>query len=314
MRILLIDKTHEILEERLREAGHDLVEGYAMGREEALAGMAAFDGIVVRSRFPIDQAFLEHCGHLRFIARFGSGMENIDVPFAQKLGIACLNAPEGNREAVAEHALGMILALFRNLRRADEEVRNGVWRRKENMGLEISGKTVGIIGYGNMGSAFARVLSGLGCRVIAHDKYVQGFARPGVEEVDLKRIFEESEILSLHLPLTEETHHYADPAFFRSFRKPITFISTCRGKVTDTNALAHALEEGRVTGACLDVLESEKSSFEGLVAEGSISSGLQYLIEQRDRVILSPHIAGWTHEAFEKMANILADKILVQDA
>ena len=251
---------------------------------------------------------MDACANLRFIARSGSGLENIDVAYAESKGIAVYNSPEGNRDAVGEHAVGMLLMLMNNLRQADADVRAGRWPREENRGYEIAGKTLGIIGYGLMGSSLAQKLSGFGARVIAYDKYKIGFSGPLVQEVSLEELQQQADIVSLHLPLTEETHYYADAAFFASFAKPIYFINTARGKNTETAALVEALKSGKVRGACLDVIEYEKASLEGLEKDPSLTA-MRDLIGMSN-VVLSPHIAGWTHESYEKLSSVLAEKIL----
>jgi len=240
-------------------------------------------------------------------------MENIDVPYADSKGIACLCVPEGNRDAVGEHALGMLLMLLNNLKKADAEVREGIWLRAENRGYEIKDKTVGIIGFGHMGSTFAKKLSGLECRILAYDKYKTHFGNEYVKECDLQELFEESDILSIHLPLTEETTNLVDREFIGRFKKDLYFINTSRGKNVNTEDLVAALRSGKIKGACLDVLEYEKVSFEGITATDPRSyrapAPLQYLIGS-DKVILSPHIAGWTHESNYKMSKMIAEKMI----
>jgi D-3-phosphoglycerate dehydrogenase len=236
-------------------------------------------------------------------------MENIDVAYAVEKGISCLSAPEGNRDAVGEHTLGMLLMLMNHLKRADAEVRNGIWKRAENRGHEIGGKTVGIIGYGNMGAAFAKRLQGFDCTVLAHDKYKSGFGQGHVTEASLKEIYEQADIVSIHLPLAEDTHHYIDGEFLSSFKKNIYVINTARGKCLNTADLVKHLETGKVIGACLDVLEYESVSFEQLDAS-ALPVPMQYLL-QSDRVILTPHIAGWTHESNYKMSKVIAEKMIM---
>jgi D-3-phosphoglycerate dehydrogenase len=308
MTVLFIESVHEILHERLAAAGHAVECRYDASRAELLADGHLYEGIVVRSRIKIDREFMDACANLRFIARSGSGLENIDVAYAESKGIAVYNSPEGNRDAVGEHAVGMLLRLMNNLRQADADVRAGRWPREENRGYEIAGKTLGIIGYGLMGSSLAQKLSGFGARVIAYDKYKIGFSSQLVQEVTLEELQQQADIVSLHLPLTDETHYYADAAFFASFAKSIYFINTARGKNTDTQALVEALKSGKVRGACLDVIEYEKASLEGLEKDPSLTA-MRDLIGMSN-VVLSPHIAGWTHESYEKLSSVLADKIL----
>lgn len=307
-RVLFIESVHEILHQRLEEADYTCDRLYHATRAELLSVAAIYEGVVVRSRIQIDREFLDAFVNLKFIARSGSGLENIDVAYAESKGIAVYNSPEGNRDAVGEHALGMLLMLLNNLRQADADVRAGLWPREENRGHEIAGKTVGIIGYGIMGSSFAEKLQGFGARVLAYDKYKSGFSNKFVQEATLSDLQKHADIVSLHLPLTEETHYFANPAFFRSFAKPIYFINTARGKNTDTAALVQALKDGRVRGACIDVIEYEKASLEGLEKDPALTV-MRDLIAMPN-VVLSPHIAGWTHESYEKLSSVLADKIL----
>jgi D-3-phosphoglycerate dehydrogenase len=252
--------------------------------------------------------FIDAATNLKFIARSGSGLENIDVAYAESNGVKVYNSPEGNRDAVGEHAVGMLLMLLNNLRQADADVRAGRWPREENRGYEIAGKTVGIIGYGLMGSSFAQKLSGFGATVIAYDKYKTGYSSSIVQEVSLAELRLRADIVSLHLPLNAETHYFANTAFFQSFAKPIYFINTARGKNTETAALVDALKNGRVKGACIDVIEYEKASLEGLEQDPSLTA-MRELITMSN-VVLSPHIAGWTHESYEKLSSVLAEKIL----
>ena len=307
-KVLFIESVHEILHQRLEEAGYTCDRLYESTRTELLKCAADYEGVVVRSRVKIDREFMDAAPALQFIARSGSGLENIDVEYAQSKGIAVYNSPEGNRDAVGEHALGMLLMLLNNLRQADADVRAGLWPREENRGHEIAGKTVGIIGYGIMGSSFAEKLRGFGARVLAYDKYKSGFSNEYIQEATLSELQQQADIVSLHLPLNEETHYFANTAFFHSFAKPIYFINTARGKNTDTAALVQALKDGRVRGACLDVIEYEKASLEGLEKDPSLTA-MRDLIAMPN-VVLSPHIAGWTHESYEKLSSVLADKIL----
>ncbi len=306
-KVLFIDTAHPVLMEDLIAFGFRCNYFDGFGRKDFLKVISDYNGIIIRGKIRLDRDFLAAAPKLKFIGRVGSGMENIDVEFAESLGIACLNAPEGNRDAVGEHTLGMLLMLMNRLRIADREVRGGIWIREGNRGTEISGKTVGIIGYGNMGSAFARRLKGLDARVIAYDKYKFGYSDEYVEESDMVTIFRESDILSLHVPLTEETSFLVDDNYIRKFRKNIYIINTARGKVLKTSDLVRQLKTGKVPGACLDVLEYEKMSFEDIDQE-QLPEDFKYLIKS-DRVILSPHIAGWTHQSNYKMAKVIADKV-----
>lgn len=308
MNVLFLDLVHPILEQRLTEYGYRCIDGTQLSREDAMSQLKDIQGIVIRSRIKMDEAFLSSANDLKFIARSGAGMENIDEDYCQKNSIELFNAPEGNRNAVAEHALGMLLTLFNRIVIADREVRSGKWRREENRGVELEGKTVGIIGFGNNGSQFAKKLTGFDCDVIAYDKYKTGFSSDIAEEVSLDKIFEISDVVSFHIPQNEETIGMGDKAFFDKFKKPIYVINLARGKVIKTNALVEAMKNDQVTGACLDVLEYEKSSFESFF-EQELPEDFQYLLRS-DRVILSPHVGGWTHESYFKLSDVLADKIL----
>ncbi len=307
-KILFIESVHEVLQQKLEAAGFVCEQHFKTNREDLLKMIPEFFGVVVRSRISLDKEFIDASRNLKFIARSGSGLENIDVKYAESKSMTVFNSPEGNRDAVGEHAIGMLLMLMNNLKQADADVRAGRWPREENRGYEITGKTVALIGYGIMGSSFAEKLSGFQAKVIAHDKYKSGFSNQFVKEVSLETIFQTADIVSLHLPLTDETHYYADAAFFSSFIKPIYFINTSRGKNLDTGALVNALRKGSVRGACLDVIEYEKISLEGLESDQK-SNDLKHLIEAKN-VILSPHIAGWTHESYYKLSDVLAQKIL----
>lgn len=306
MKVLFVDTVHPILNERLTSAGFDCVDGTNWNQEQIEAEISQYHGLVIRSRFPVDQEFIEKATSLRFIARSGSGMENIAVSAAEHNGISLYNAPEGNKTAVAEHALGMLLALLNQIIQGDDQVRRGIWDREGNRGIELAGKTVGIIGFGHNGSAFAKSLSGMGCRILAYDKYLDNYAPDHVEEVEMTEILNEADILSLHIPLTEETHYLVDEQFIQSMRKPFFLINTSRGKIASTREIVKALNAGKIRGACLDVLDIEKASFE---LDSSASQVLENLGKRHD-VILSPHVAGWTVESYEKLSNVLADKIL----
>jgi D-3-phosphoglycerate dehydrogenase len=307
--VLLADTFHPIFSELLIAAGFVVEEGYQLTSIEISQRINEWDGLAIRSRFKIDNSFLVNASRLRFIARGGAGMENIDLIAANDKGIACLSAPEGNRDAVGEKATAMLLMLMNNLLRADHEVRQGQWNREKNRGYELQGKTIGIIGYGNMGSAFAQRLQGFDVKVLAYDKYIS-IQTPlnYVQQAELNELFKECDVISLHLPLTEETDYFANAAFFAAFQKPIWFVNTARGKNTDTAALVTALQSGKVKGAALDVLEYESVSFEDF-DHSTIPAPLQYLFNS-DNVVLSPHIGGWTFESHEKIAKALVSKIL----
>lgn len=305
-KVLMLDSNHSLLTEGLNEAGFEVVEDFNSPAEEVAQSLSDYQGLIIRSRFPLNRDFLSN-GKLRFIGRVGAGLENIDLEACEDLNIEVFNAAEGNRDAVGEQAIGMLLSLFNNLKKADSEVRTGIWKREENRGLEIQGKTIGIIGYGNMGSGLAEKLSGFGARVIAYDKYKKGFSSKLVEEVGLKKLQEEADIISLHTPQTEETVHMINELFIEACVKPFYLINTARGSAVKTSALVDGLKKGKVKGACLDVLEYEKSSFQSLFHE-QLPEAFDYLTKS-EKVILSPHIAGWTHESKVKLAQVILDKI-----
>ncbi len=308
-KILLIDTFHPSFSISLSEEGFIITEGYELSKEAILSRIDEWDGIAIRSRFKLDKDFLSKAPTLKFIARGGAGMENIDVNFAESKGIQCLSAAEGNRDAVGEQALGMLLMLMNNLLRSDKEVRQGKWNREKNRGHELQGKTVGIIGYGNMGSAFAQRLAGFDVKVLVYDKYVQLNNPPHyIQQAPMEELYRSCDVVSLHLPLTSETTYFANTNFFESFSKPIWFVNTARGKNTETTALVAAIAQGKVRGAALDVIEYETVSFEDIDSK-NIPAPLAYLFES-DKTVLSPHIAGWTFESHEKIAATLVKKIL----
>jgi len=308
MNILFVDTVHPYLEEQLREHGFKLEHFTSTSKEEFIKVAGNYEGFVIRSKFILDKTLLEHCTRLKFIARAGAGMENIDVDFAREKGIDCINSPEGNRDAVGEHALGMLLMLMNHLKKADAEVRKNVWIRAENRGHEIMGRTIGIIGYGNTGSRFAKKLSGFDANILVYDKYKKDISDAFVKQTDMTEIFEKADVVSLHIPLTEETTYLVNESWISSFKKPIYVINTSRGQNLNTADLVNALKNKKVLGACLDVSEYESSSFEAM-DKGSIPEPMKYLI-QSEQVILTPHIAGWTHDSNYKMSYWLAKKIL----
>lgn len=307
-RILITDRTHEVLPQRLREAGFEVLLEPDLDRETLLRAAQGCDGLVVRSKVIVDRAFIDACPSLRCIGRVGAGMETIDVAYAESRGIRCLNSPEGNRDAVGEHAVGILLALLNNIARADAEVRRGLWRREANRGLELGSLTVGIIGLGNMGRAFAKRLSGFGCRVVYYDKYLENLEDlEFLERLEsLALLQQEADVVSFHVPLTDETRHYLDAAFIAAMRKPFFLINTARGAVVDTEALVAGLEGGKVRGAALDVLEYENMQADAL---GDVPESMRYLM-QSPRTVLTPHVAGWSVESHYKLSAVLADKII----
>lgn len=310
MKVLFIDSVHKVLEERLTQKDFTCIDGTLWSRDECINALHDVEGLVVRSRFPMDESFLKNAPNLRFIARSGAGMENIDLDYTAENNIFCFNAPEGNRNAVGEHALGMLLSLFNNLCRGNSEVRTGIWKREENRGVELDGKTVGIIGYGNNGSAFARKLSGFDVDVIAYDKYKINYSDQFVREVSLEEVFEKSDVVSFHIPQNEETMFMGDKPFFKRFKNPIYVINLARGKIIRTSALLEGLKNNTILGACLDVIEFEKASFEKTIGKDE-NPDFKALLEM-DNVLFSPHVGGWTHESYFKLSDVLADKILTE--
>lgn len=306
-KVLFIDIVHEVLEQRLTAMGFNCVIGYSYSREDVLTSISEFTGVVIRSKFTINREFIDRATQLKFICRSGSGMENIDVEYATSKNIYCFNSPEGNRDAVGEHAIAMLLCLFNNIVRSDKEVREGIWNREKNRGIELMGKTVGIIGYGKMGNAFAKRLSGFGVNVLTYDKYKSNYGNEFAKESSLEEIYEKADIVSIHLPLNEETTYYINTDFINKFSKNIYVINTSRGKNLNTKDLVCAMKLGKVLGACLDVLEYEASSFEKIDKE-NLPEDFIYL-SKCDNVVFSPHVAGWTKESYVKLSGFLADKV-----
>jgi len=306
-KVLHIDSNNPILWNQLEQAGFENEADYKSTKAEIEAKIAGYNGIVIRSRFDIDRQFLDAATNLQFIARVGAGLESIDCDYAQSKGIHLIAAPEGNRNAVGEQALGMLLSLFNNLNRADIQIRAGQWIREGNRGHELDGKTVGIIGYGNMGKSFAKKLRGFDVEVLCYDiKPFVGDAN--AKQVSLEELHLRADVLSLHTPWTPETNKMVNANFINAFAKPFWLINTARGKSVVTQDLADALQSGKVVGAALDVLEYEKLSFEHLFTDGEVPAAFQYLLDS-DNVLLSPHIAGWTFESHERLAQVIVDKI-----
>jgi D-3-phosphoglycerate dehydrogenase len=308
MKVVFLDSVHPILAERLTANGYACAEAWLLSKEDCLRQVADAEGIVIRSRFTMNEEFLQFAPKLKWIARSGAGMENIDERYCKKRGILLYNAPEGNRNAVGEHALGMLLSLMNKLHPADREVRSGKWNREGNRGVELDGKTVGIIGYGNNGSAFAKKLRGFDVKLMAYDKYKKGFGDHFVMECTLNAIMKQADVISLHIPQNKETMWMINDQFFLKLQKPIWFLNLSRGKIVETAALVRALKSGKVLGAGLDVLEYEKGSFESFF-EQELPEDFKYLLES-DKVILTPHVGGWTEESYFKLSDVLADKIL----
>jgi D-3-phosphoglycerate dehydrogenase len=301
--ILIPEEMHPALMNGLQENGISFDYKQGLSREELLQILPYYSGLVIRSRFFADRELMDASPNLRFIARAGSGMDNIDTAYAEKKGISLLNAPEGLCDAVAEHVTGLILSLKHRITAADREIREGKWRREHNRGSELMGCTVGIIGFGNTGSALARKLQGFDVNVIAYDKYKKNFSSPYATSCNLTTIYEQTDILSLHIPLTGETRRWIDEAFFENFRKPIVFINSSRGMIVDTEALVKAIRKKKVKAAALDVLEEEPPF-------GEDQKNWFEPLKQMPDVILTPHIAGWSFESYERISRVLLMKIL----
>ena len=320
MKILHLDSNHSLLLNQLKNLGFTNHEDYTSTKSEIESKISEYDGIIIRSRFTIDKQFLDAATNLKFIGRVGAGLENIDCDYAESKGITLFNAPEGNRNAVGEHALGMLLSLFNKLNKADKEVRQGKWLREANRGLELDGKTIGLIGYGNMGKAFAKKLRGFDVEVLCYD-IKDNVGDENAIQVSLSDLQEKANVLSLHTPQTELTINMVNSEFINSFKKPFWLINTARGKSVVTEDLVSALDSGKILGAGLDVLEYEKSSFENLFKveepkfrwmrkgkKSNLPEAFEYLINA-DNVLLTPHVAGWTVESNIKLAQTIVDKI-----
>ena len=307
MKILHLDKNHPLLIKELAEAGFKNDEDYTSSKETIETKIANYEGIVIRSRFKCDQKFINAATNLKFIARVGAGLESIDIPFATSKNIVLISAPEGNKNAVGEHALGMLLALFNKLHSADRDVRSGAWQREANRGVELDGKTVGIIGYGHMGKAFAKKLRGFDVEVLCYD-LKPNVGDENAQQVSLQTLQEKTQVLSLHVPHTELTFQMIDTNFISQFKHPFWLLNTARGSCVVTTNLVAALKSKTVLGAGLDVLEYEKSSFETLFSN-TPPPVLEYLLKA-DNVIVSPHVAGWTVESHQKLAQTIVDKIV----
>lgn len=305
MKVLIVDDIHENFKEQLIANAHTFEENLSLNKSELMNKISEFDALLVRSKFYIDEEIISAMKPGFIIARAGAGMDNIDEESARKSDIILLNAPEGNRDAVAEHAIGLLLNLIRNINKSDREIRNKIWLREENRGIELKGKTIGIIGYGNTGKALAKKLSGFEMNIFAYDKYLSNFSDGNVEEVSLDRLKYESDIISLHIPLTSETRHMVNRHFFDTLQKNVILINTSRGKVIETSELVSAIKSGRVLGACLDVLENEQISS----LQKAENEWYEELVKM-DNVILSSHIAGWTRESYRRISDVLVQKLL----
>ena len=307
MKILHLDTNHPTLLKQLNAAGHENHEDYTSSKIEIEKKIHNYDGIIIRSRFSIDKLFLKKATKLKFIGRVGAGLENIDCGYANSIGIELFSAPEGNRNAVGEHTLGMLLSLFNKLNKADKEVKQGVWLREENRGVELDGKTIGIIGYGNMGKSFAKKLRGFDVEVLCYD------IKPSVgdencKQVSLGELQEKADVFSLHVPQTVLTEKMINTSFIKSCTKNFWLINTARGKSVVTKDLVLGLKSGKILGVGLDVLEYEKSSFENLFSKNQMPDAFKYLISA-ENVLLSPHVGGWTQESKEKLAHTIVAKI-----
>ena len=307
MKILHLDTNHKLLMSQLNELGFINHEDYNSSKEMIEIKIQDYDGIILRSRFSIDKQFIDAAKKLKFIGRVGAGLENIDCDYAEKKGITLIAAPEGNRNAVGEHTLGMLLSLFNKLNKADVEVRLGKWLREENRGVELDGKTVGIIGYGNTGKAFAKKLRGFNSEVLCYD-ILEGVSDENARQVSLQELQQKADVLSLHVPQTDLTTGMIHSAFINAFVKPFWLINTARGKCVVTSDLVDALNSGKILGAGLDVLEYEKTSFEDMFSDKTLPKPFENLINS-ENVILTPHVAGWTVESKIKLAQTIVDKI-----
>ena len=307
MKILHLDTNHPLLLKQLCDLGFINDEDYTSSKSEIADKIHLYDGFIIRSRFSIDKNFIDKATNLKFIGRVGAGLENIDCVYAATKNIELIAAPEGNRNAVGEHSLAMLLSLFNKLNKADKEVRNGKWLREENRGIELDGKTVGLIGYGNMGKSFAKKLRGFDVKVICYD-IKPNVGNENCTQVSLAELQEKAEVVSLHTPQTELTQNMINSDFIKNFKQPFWLINTARGKSVVTKDVVEALKLGKILGAGLDVLEYEKTSFENLFSEDQMPEAFKYLIHS-ENVLLSPHVAGWTIESKEKLAQTIVDKI-----
>lgn len=306
-RILILDKGHYFIIYKLRKKGFICDENYSSSIEEM--NLSIYDGVILKSRIKIDEYFINKAINIKFIARIGSGLENIDIKYAYKRGIKIISSPEGNKDAVAEHAIGMLLCMINNIIHSNQEILKGKWNREENRGTEIMGKTIGIIGYGNTGKAFAKKISNFEAKEILCYDIISNIGDIYAKQVDMNMIFKKSDIVSLHVPYTHETKYMINYNFIKNFNKPFYLINTSRGKCIFTNDLVNALKNGKIHGACLDVLEYESFSFEEIFFQKKYLKNFLYLINSR-KVILTPHIAGWTKESKYKMDKKIVEKII----
>jgi len=300
--ILIVDDIHPIFIEQAEAMGYHCDYQPTIKADQAYEILGGYEGIVIRSKFLVDRKVLDLSKKLQFICRAGAGMDNIDENYAIEKGITLINAPEGNMDAVGEHAVGMLLSLMNNFNRADAEIREGVWKREANRGYELRDKTVGIIGYGFMGGSFARKLVGFSVNVIAYDKYKTGFSDQYVREVSMEEMVKQADVVSFHIPLTPETNGMVDDEYLFHFRKPIFLLNTSRGKVVKVQAVLNAVKQGKILGAGLDVLEVEK--FPALGEQAWYEE-----LKQSGKVLLTPHVAGWTFDSYRRISEVMAEKL-----